>query len=297
MADIEVAHLSKRYGPVAAVEDLSFVARAGRVTGFLGANGAGKTTTLRVLLGLAAPTGGAATVGGRRYAELGSPAREVGAVLEATAFHPGRTARHHLAVLAVAAGLPRRRVEAALAEVGLAAAADRRVGGFSLGMRQRLALAAAMLGDPGVLVLDEPANGLDPEAIRWLREWILGRADEGRTLLVSSHQLAELALVVDDVVIIDRGRLVRAGPLAELAAAAGERVLVRTPHAERLRSVLADRGIAAEPVGPDELVVTGASAESVGLAAADAGAVIYGMVGQRSGLEELYLTTKAQAAS
>ena len=208
MAAISVQGLSKRFGDVLAVDHLSFDVDPGTVTGFLGPNGAGKTTTLRMLLGLAAPTSGTATIGGRPYRELADPTRRVGAVLEAGGFHPGRSARDHLRVLATAAGLPARRVQDVLEQTGLAAAGRRRVGGFSLGMRQRLGLAAALLGDPEVLVLDEPANGLDPEGVHWLRGLVRGLADQGRTVLVSSHLLAEVAQTVDRVVIVDRGRLV-----------------------------------------------------------------------------------------
>jgi ABC-2 type transport system ATP-binding protein len=208
MTTISVSHLGKSFGRVRAVDDLSFTVPAGRVTGFLGPNGAGKTTTLRMLLGLVRPDTGTALVGGRRYADLPTPVRTVGAVLEATAFHPGRTARVHLRALCLAAGLAAGRVAEVLDDVDLAAAADRRVGGFSLGMRQRLALASALLGDPEVLVLDEPANGLDPEGVHWLRGFLRAKAADGRTVLVSSHGLAELARTADRVIIIRGGRLV-----------------------------------------------------------------------------------------
>ncbi|MGE5762707.1 MAG: ATP-binding cassette domain-containing protein, partial [Mycobacterium leprae] len=217
---VEVEGLTKRFGRVTAVDELSFRVEAGRVTGFLGPNGAGKTTTLRCLLGLVAPTAGRAVVGGRRYARLERPLGTVGAVLDAGGFHPGRTAVTHLRALATAAGLPERRIGEVLELVGLAEAAGRRVGGFSLGMRQRLALAGALLGDPAVLLLDEPANGLDPGGMHWLRGFLRHLAAEGRTVLVSSHVLAEVAQTVDDVVIIARGRLVRAAPLDEVTAAA-----------------------------------------------------------------------------
>lgn len=215
MAAIEVLHLTKRYGDVVAVDDLSFSLEPGTITGFLGRNGAGKTTTLKVLLGLSAPTSGSATFDGGRLEDLPSPARAVGAVLDAS-FHPGRRARNSLRVLAAAAGLSDARVDEVLGLVGLADVAGRRVGGFSLGMRQRLALAAALLGDPSVLILDEPTNGLDPDGVRWLRSLLRGFRDEGRTVLVSSHLLAEVAQTVDDVVIIERGRLVRHAAIAEL---------------------------------------------------------------------------------
>ena len=220
MDAIVVQDLTRRFGPVVAVDRLSFSVGTGRVTGFLGPNGAGKTTTLRILLGLVHPTGGSATVNGLRYADLPDPARQIGAVLEATSFHPGRRARDHLRILAVAARLPLSRVDEALGQVGLADAGHRRVGGFSLGMRQRLGLAAALLGDPEILVLDEPTNGLDPDGVRWLRTLLRRLAGEGRTVLVSSHLLSEVAQTVDDVVIIAGGRLVTRGPLADVVGPA-----------------------------------------------------------------------------
>ena len=217
MAAIEIQGLSKRFGEVAAVDDLSFTAREGAVTGFLGPNGAGKSTTLRMLLGLVRPSQGSATIGGKPYAAMAEPFRRVGAVLEADAFHPGRRARDHLRVLATAAGLPLARVDAVLREVDLADVGHRRVKGFSLGMRQRLGLASALLGEPEVLILDEPANGLDPEGVHWLRQFVRAFADRGGTVLVSSHVLAEVAQTVDDVVIIANGGLVTQSSLAELA--------------------------------------------------------------------------------
>jgi ABC-2 type transport system ATP-binding protein len=217
-AVLSADHLTKRFGDVSAVTDLSFEVEPGTITGFLGPNGAGKTTTLRLALGLTAPTSGRALVFGRPFAELASPARRVGAVLDAASLHPGRTGRDHLRVLAPLAGAGPGRIDDVLALVDLRAAADRRVDGYSLGMRQRLSLAAALLGDPELLILDEPANGLDPEGIRWLREFMRALADDGRTVFVSSHHLAEIEGTVDEVVIIDQGRLVATGPLAELTA-------------------------------------------------------------------------------
>ena len=216
MARIELDHLTKRYGAVTAVDDLSFTLEPGSITGFVGANGAGKSTTLRMLLGLTRPTSGAATIDGRRYADLPDPAHAVGALTDPDVFHPGRSGRNALRVLARPAGIHDRRVDEVLELVDLAGAARRRVGGYSTGMRQRLGLAAALLGDPPTLVLDEPANGLDPMGIAWLRGLLRGLADQGRTLLVSSHQLAELAQTVDDVILIHRGRLVARGSTAEL---------------------------------------------------------------------------------
>ena len=289
MAAIEIQGLSKRFGDVAAVDDLTFSARAGAVTGFLGPNGAGKTTTLRMLLGLATPTGGTATIDGQLYGQLAEPVRHVGAVLESTGFHPGRRARDHLRVLAVAAALPLARVEDVLEQVDLADVGDRRVKGFSLGMRQRLGLASALLGDPDVLILDEPGNGLDPEGINWLRQFLRTFADGGGTVLVSSHLLAEVAQSVDDVVIIANGRLVTQSSLTELADRSRSGVRVRTPQAETLRAELADQGIAAQLVAADALVALESTAEAVGLAAAGARVVIYEMTTEHFNLEEMFL--------
>jgi ABC-2 type transport system ATP-binding protein len=216
MTTISLQGLTKRYGDVLAVDDLSFDLEPGSVTGFVGANGAGKSTTLRMLLGLTRPTSGSALFGGIPYVDLPAPAREVGSLTDPDVFHPRRSGRDALRVLAAASAIPDRRVDEVLALVDLTSAGSRRVGGYSLGMRQRLGLAAALLGDPGVLVLDEPANGLDPLGVHWLRGLLRRFGDEGRTVLVSSHQLAELAQTVDDVLVIDRGRLVARGPLPSL---------------------------------------------------------------------------------
>jgi ABC-2 type transport system ATP-binding protein len=289
MAAISVQGLTKRFGDVLAVDRLSFEVGPGTVTGFLGPNGAGKTTTLRMLLGLVAPTSGTATIDGRPYRELADPLRRVGAVLEAGGFHPGRSARDHLRVLAKAAGLPAGRVGEVLEQVGLAAAGRRRVGGFSLGMRQRLGLAAALLGDPEVLVLDEPANGLDPEGVHWLRGLVRGLADQGRTVLVSSHLLAEVAQTIDRVVIIDRGRLVAQSTLADLTAGGDRTVRVRTPQPEALRDLLVARGATVTLDGPDRLVAGGVTTEQVGQAAAAGGVVLHEMRFERSNLEDVFL--------
>jgi ABC-2 type transport system ATP-binding protein len=289
MAAIEIQGLSKRFGDLIAVDGLSFVAREGGVTGFLGPNGAGKTTTLRMLLGLATPTAGSATIGGQPYGQLADPFRHVGAVLESTGFHPGRRARDHLRVLATAAGLPLARVQEVLDQVGLAEAGDRRVKSFSLGMRQRLGLASALLGEPEVLILDEPANGLDPEGVHWLRRFLRGFADQGGTVLVSSHLLAEVAQTVDEVVIITHGRLVSQASLADLTHRFQAGVRVRTPQPEVLRGALAAEGIAAELVTADALVAFETTTEAVGLAAAGAKVAIYEMTAQGFDLEELFL--------
>jgi ABC-2 type transport system ATP-binding protein len=289
MTAIEIQHLTKRFGDVAAVSDLSFSVRKGAVTGFLGPNGSGKTTTIRMLLGLVMPTEGSATFAGRAYQDLPDPSRHVGAVLEATGFHPGRRARQHLRILATAAGLPDARVDEVLEEVGLADAGDRRVKGFSLGMRQRLGLASALLGQPEVLILDEPTNGLDPEGVHWLRQYLRGYADRGGSVLVSSHLLSEVAQTVDDVVIIANGRLITQSSLADLARREPAGVRVRTPHPGALRAALAAQGIAAELVGDDCLMAFDTSNEAVGLAAAGAGAVIFEMTSEHFDLEQMFL--------
>jgi ABC-2 type transport system ATP-binding protein len=289
MTSIEIQGLTKHFGDVVAVDNLSFEVEQGSVTGFLGPNGAGKTTTLRMLLGLVTPTAGTATIGGQPYRQLADPFRHVGAVLEATSFHPGRRARDHLRVLCVAAGLPVTRVDAVLDLVGLTHAGDRRVKGYSLGMRQRLGLAAALLGEPEVLILDEPANGLDPEGVHWLRQFLRAYADQGRTVLVSSHLLAEVAQTVDDVVIIAGGRLVTQSSLVELADQATPGVWVRTPQAETLRTALAGKGIAAEMQTADTVLALETTTEAVGQIAAGAGVVIYEMTAQHFDLEEFFL--------
>ena len=295
---IEVDDLVKHFGGIHAVDHLSFRVEPGRVTGFLGPNGAGKTTTLRCLLGLVTPTSGSATIGGRRYADVDDPERVVGAALEASGFHPGRTARDHLRVLARAAGIPDSRADDVLAQVGLADAADRRAGGFSLGMRQRLALAAALLGDPSVLMLDEPANGLDPEGIAWLRGFLRYLAGEGRTVLVSSHVLVEVQQTVDDVVIIAKGRAVRACSLEELIASTEAHVLVRCPDAEGLTAVLEAGVDGARPTGvhradDDALLVAGLPIALVGRAAFRAGLELHELREERDDLEEVFLALTA----
>jgi len=290
MTTIRVDSLTKRFDEqTTAVDDLSFTVEPGKVTGFLGPNGAGKTTTLRVLLGLVAPTAGSATFDGRPYRELKRPLETAGAVLERSGFHPGRSGRDHLRVLARAAGFARSRVDELLAFVGLSDAADRRVGGYSLGMRQRLALAAALLGDPPALVLDEPANGLDPQAVRWLRDFLRAQADSGRTVLVSSHALAEVAQTVDEVVVIDRGRLIAHTPLAELTRRTGASVRVRSPEAERLAGLLRERGHRLDGTGDDQLVVLDSSPEAVGAIAAEHGIAVHELSTAAPTLEDVFL--------
>jgi ABC-2 type transport system ATP-binding protein len=296
MAVIEIHGLTKRFGAVVAVDQLSFEVEAGTVTGFLGPNGAGKTTTLRTLLGLVEPTQGTATINGRPYRELPDRTHHVGATLEAASFHPGRTARNHLRVRALAGRIGSGRVEEVLDLVGLAAVAGRRVGGFSLGMRQRLGLAAALLGDPEILILDEPANGLDPEGVRWLRAFLRDLGRQGRTVLVSSHLLAEVAQTADRVVVIDHGRLVTQASLQELVAGARQVVRVRTPQAEELRVALLAAG-AQVTLEADRLRVTGASAEQVGLVAAGLSIPLFECVTDATNLEAVFLQLTAATPS
>jgi ABC-2 type transport system ATP-binding protein len=285
---IEVRGLTKRFRKVVAVDDLSFVAHPGRVTGFLGPNGAGKTTTLRAIVGLVHPTDGTTAVLGRRYVELDAPAKRVGAVLETSSFHPGRSGRNHLRTLALAAGIAVARVDEVLRIVDLAQDAKRRARGYSLGMRQRLQLAAALLGDPQVLVLDEPANGLDPAGIRWLRDLLRRYADEGRTVLVSSHVLAEVSQLADDVVIINRGRLVTQAPVGEVLKDGGK-TRVRTPDSDRLGTLLEAAGFAVEAQDDHVLLVNGSSPESVGELAAANGVVLHELTGETATLEDAFL--------
>jgi ABC-2 type transport system ATP-binding protein len=290
MAPVVVAEsLTKRFGKLVAVDDLSFSLEPGTVNGFLGPNGAGKTTTLRMLLGLAAPTSGRALVFDRPFAELERPALRVGAVLEATDFHPGRSGRNHLLTLSRATGIPDSRADEVLRTVGLEGAAGRRVGAYSLGMRQRLGLASALLGEPELLVLDEPANGLDPEGVRWLRDFLRAFAAEGRTVLVSSHVLAEVAQTADRVLIVNRGRLVREGPVAELTARGSGQVRVRSPQAAVLHEALVREGIAVTGDGDRVLLVGGTTSDRVGEIAAANCIVLHELAPQGSSLEQVFL--------
>ena len=288
-ATVEVRGLTKRFGSLTAIDDLSFTVEPGRVTGFLGPNGAGKTTTLRILLDLASATSGTCSIGGRRYRDIPEPARQVGAVLEATNFHPSRRARAHLEMLAIESGIEISRIDPMLELVGLTADARRKVGGYSLGMRQRLQLAGALLGDPGVLILDEPSNGLDPQGIAWLRDLLRHLAAEGRTVLVSSHVLAEMAQTVDDVVIVSRGRLRVQGPLSLLTSRSRSSMRVRTPERDRLAAVARAAGLAPRPVGEDVLFVEGATPETLGPLIASNGVVVYELIQVSQDLESLFL--------
>jgi ABC-2 type transport system ATP-binding protein len=290
-ARIEVRGLTKRFGTLTAVDHLDFAVEPGRITGFLGPNGAGKTTTLRMLLGLIRPTAGTATIDGQSYHDIANPLQQVGSALESTSFHPGRTGRNHLRVLASASGIDERRVDHMLELVGIPAAANKRAGGYSMGMRQRLGLAAALLGDPKVVILDEPANGLDPEGIRWLRGFLRQLSSEGKTILISSHMLQEVEQTVDDIVIIANGRSVAQGPIQDLQ---GEpTVLVRSPEATDLSSALLAGGLVSQPDGHGALRVRTRELARVGDIAYRAGHPVHELRNLDTDLEALYfrLTT------
>ncbi|MEV7331299.1 ABC transporter ATP-binding protein [Micromonospora sp. NPDC093244] len=295
---IVVSGLTKQYKNVRAVNNLSFTVAPGRVTGFLGPNGAGKTTTLRMLLNLVTPTAGTATISGHRYADLADPLRHVGAILEASSAHKGRTGINHLRVICAAAGLPKERADAALELVGLTPAAKRKFKGYSLGMKQRLGIAAAMLGDPRVLILDEPANGLDPEGIRWMRGFLKNLAHEGRTVLVSSHLLSEMQLLADDVVIIAAGQLVRQGPVEQVlgSMAQGAQVRVRTPQAEALTTALKAQSATVDTGENGVLLVSGVDAPAIGRAALAAGVELHELTTERPDLERVFLELTAGKA-
>jgi ABC-2 type transport system ATP-binding protein len=289
VAAIEIRGVSKHFGQVQAVKDLSFDVGVGRVTGFLGPNGAGKSTTLRMLLGLVRADAGSATFAGTKYHELEHPSSQVGAVLEDASFHPGRSGRNHLRVLATAGDHPEGRVDEVLEQVGLTDAADRRVKGYSMGMRQRLAIGAALLGDPQVLILDEPANGLDPPGIRWMRELVRAQAGRGRAVLISSHLLAEVAQSVDDVVVISRGTLRASGPLEQVLGGTEDPVTrVRSADNDRLAGILSDQGTASEPAPDGSLLVRGASPEVVGAVAAENGIAIAELAAVSRTLEDAF---------
>ncbi|HVL31609.1 MAG TPA: ATP-binding cassette domain-containing protein [Solirubrobacteraceae bacterium] len=290
MPEITVERLTKRYGETLAVDDLSFTVEAGHVTGFLGPNGSGKSTTLRALLGLVRPTSGRALVMGKPFHELRNPVRKVGAALDAHDVHPGRSGRSHLRTLAAAAGLPDSRVDEVLEMTELTPARDRRVKGYSMGMRQRLALAAALLGDPKILMLDEPANGLDPQGMRWLRDILVALAAEGRAVLISSHVLSEVEQTVDSVVVIGAGRLVMQGTLAELIKGDRRPALVRSPRAADLRELLEAQGATVTLDGrPDAMLVQHASLEQIGTLAAAHGIPLFELTHEVSTLEDRFL--------
>jgi ABC-2 type transport system ATP-binding protein len=287
---IEAHGLTKRYGAKVAVDDLSFVVRSGVVTGFLGPNGSGKSTTMRLLLGLDRPSAGGSSINGQSYVDFPAPLREVGALLEARAIHTGRSARNHLLAMAATNGIPRRRVDEMIGLVGLEDVAGKRVGGFSLGMGQRLGIASALLGDPGVLLLDEPVNGLDPEGILWIRNLLKSLAAEGRTVFISSHLMSEMAVTATELIVVGRGKLVVAGSVAEVTSSAtGGAVRVRTTEADRLANLLVGDGRHIERIGPDVLQVTGIDSASIGVIAAREAIALIELTPQQATLEEAFM--------
>ncbi|MEU9392892.1 ATP-binding cassette domain-containing protein [Streptomyces sp. NPDC048324] len=288
---IEAQQLTKRYGEKTAVDHLDFVVRPGTVTGFLGPNGAGKSTTMRMIVGLDAPTAGSVTVDGRPYARHRAPLQEVGALLEAKSIHPGRSAYQHLRALALTHGIPRRRVDEVIDLAGLGSVARKRAGAFSLGMGQRLGIAAALLGDPRTVMLDEPVNGLDPEGVLWIRTLLTSLAEEGRTVFVSSHLMSEMALVADHLIVVGRGRLLADTTVADLVRrAGGDTVTVRTQDPARLREALAGPGVdITGQVGSEELQVTGLTAREIGLAAADHGIALFELSPRTVSLEQAFM--------
>ena len=287
---IEVHELTKRYGAAAAVDGLSFTVHPGRVTGFLGPNGAGKSTTMRVILGLDAPTAGRASINGKPYQELSRPLHQVGALLDANAFHGGRTARNHLLAIAASNGIGRRRVADVLDAVGLATVGGKRVRGFSLGMKQRLGIAAALLGDPGVLMFDEPVNGLDPEGIAWIRGLLQSLAAESRTIFVSSHLMSEMALTAEHLIVIGRGRLVADAPMAEFVRqSSGGDVMVRSPAGGQLAGLLTQRGAAVTAQADGALAVTGLDAAAIGNLASAHHITVHELTPRHASLEEAFM--------
>ena len=293
---IRLDGLTKRYGRTLAVDGLTFEVRPGHVTGFLGPNGAGKSTTMRLILGLDAPTAGRVTIGGVPYRRMRRPLHEVGATLEATAVHPGRSARAHLTALAQSSAIPHRRVDEVLGLVGLDAVAGRRVGTFSLGMTQRLGVAAALLGDPAVLLLDEPVNGLDPEGVAWIRGLLRSLAGEGRTVFVSSHLMTEMALTADQLIVLGRGRLIAQTSLEDFVRRAGAaRVIARSPERDRLADLLRRDGATVEPYDRDALSVSGRDRAAVGRIAARHGIELHELATRDPSLEEAFMRLTAGA--
>ncbi len=292
---IKVEHLSKRYRKTLAVDDLEFEVRPGVVTGFLGPNGSGKSTTMRIILGLDHPTSGRATIKGQKYGEIADPLHVVGALLDAKAVHPGRSARSHLRALAASNRIAFRRVDDVLEFVGISAVADKRVGEYSLGMSQRLGIAAALLGDPEVLLFDEPVNGLDPEGIRWIRELFRSLASEGRTVFVSSHLMSEMAVSADQIVVIGRGRFITQGSLESLTANAQGFVYVRSGDPAQLLRALVARGAVASPVNDGALSVSGLTTDDVGRIAFASGVTLFELTPQRASLEEVFMELTADS--
>lgn len=292
---LKIEHLTKHYGPTVAVDDLSFEVEPGVVTGFLGPNGSGKSTTMRIILGLDRANRGRATINGQPYANLRAPLREVGALLDAKAIHPGRTARNHLRALAASNHIKSSRVDEVLEFAGIESVANKKVGGFSLGMSQRLGIAAALLGDPQILLFDEPVNGLDPEGIRWIREFFRSLANEGRTVFVSSHLMSEMAVSADQIIVIGRGAFITQGSVDELTASATGSVFVRASDIAALGAALvADRDASCQVSGPG-LSVTGRSSDQIGETAFRAGITIFELTPQRASLEEVFMKLTADA--
>jgi ABC-2 type transport system ATP-binding protein len=287
---IEAVGLTKHYGAKTAVDHIDFTVKPGLVTGFLGPNGAGKSTTMRLIVGLDRPSSGTVTVGGKKYSDLKAPLREVGVLLDAKAVHTGRTARNHLLAMAATHGIPRKRVDEVIALTGLESVAGKRVGGFSLGMGQRLGIAAALLGDPGTLILDEPVNGLDPEGVIWVRELARHLAGQGRTVFLSSHLMSEMAQTADQIIVLGRGKIIADAPVAEiLAQVAGKAVRVRTPDAARLSKLLTGTDVKVTSTEPDLLLVNGLQAANIGEIAAKSQVVLHELTPVAGSLEDAYL--------
>lgn len=290
---LKIDHLTKRYGDTTAVDDLDFEVKPGVVTGFLGPNGSGKSTTMRVILGLDHPTKGRATINGQNYVDLKSPLREVGALLDAKAVHPGRSARNHLLALAASNQIKKSRVDEVLEFVGISSVANKKVGGFSLGMSQRLGIAGALLGDPAVLLFDEPVNGLDPEGIRWIREFFRSLAKEGRTVFVSSHLMSEMSVSADQIIVIGRGRFITQGSVDDLTATAKGTVFVRASDTEKLTALVMAHGGTVNEINGNGLTVGGMTSDDIGEAAFGAGVTILELTPQRASLEEVFMDLTA----
>ena len=292
---IKIDHLTKRYGSTLAVNDLDFEVKPGVVTGFLGPNGSGKSTTMRIILGLDGPTSGQASINGQRYADLKDPMREVGALLDAKAVHPGRTARNHLRALAASNQIKASRVDEVLDFVGISSVANKKVGNYSLGMSQRLGIAGALLGDPGILLFDEPVNGLDPEGIKWIREFFRTLANQGRTVFVSSHLMSEMAVSADEIIVIGRGKFITSGSIDDLTKTAKGTVLVRGSDHDKLASVIASHHGIVHESNDKGLVIGDLSSDEVGQIAFDAGITVFKLVPQRASLEEVFMDLTADS--
>lgn len=292
---IKIDHLTKRYGTTVAVNDLNFEVKPGVVTGFLGPNGSGKSTTMRIILGLDGPTKGQATVNGKHYAELKDPLREVGALLDAKAVHPGRTARNHLRALAASNQIKKSRVDEMLDFVGISSVANKKVGNYSLGMSQRLGIAGALLGDPGILLFDEPVNGLDPEGIKWIREFFRTLANEGRTVFVSSHLMSEMAVSADEIIVIGRGAFITSGSVDDLTKTVEGTVLVRGSDHDQLASALVSHHGVVHETNDKGLTIGGLSSDEVGQIAFEAGITLFELTPQRASLEEVFMDLTSDA--